>query len=173
MIIPLKCFCLFVAYAAIVQGRSENHEDESSARYLRGHNEHERHLAPVNKEGNSNIEKTYIVVFKDDFVNTQANDNVKLNMVGKVGGKMKRKFKTVLNGMTVTLSPTAAMQLAKHERVKYLTEDSPVYAYELWGLDRIDQGSLPTDNTYMWKGDVNSGAGVNVCVSDGTGRIGC
>jgi len=165
MIIPLKCVCLLVAYAAIVQGRSENQEDESSARHLRGHTD-ERYLAPVNS---STIETTYIVVFKDDFMNIESNDNVKLNMVEQVGGTLEHKFTTVLNGMTATLSPNAAIQLAKDTRIAYLTEDTPVYANEIWGLDRIDQISLPRDDRYKWKGDLKSGAGVNVCVSSSRG----
>ncbi|XP_071948862.1 aqualysin-1-like [Antedon mediterranea] len=54
-------------------------------------------------------------------------------------------------------------QIRSHSSIKYVEEDGFAYADETWGLDRIDQVSLPLGNTFVPEGD---GSGAHVYVLD-------
>lgn len=73
------------------------------------------------------------------------------------------EYSTVLKGVAVKPTPTAAAQLRS---VELVVEDVPEYLYTTnWGHDRIDQSDLPLDGNFSWEDNKNAGAGVNVCVS--------
>lgn len=83
-------------------------------------------------------------------------------------GEMRHVFSSATFGYSVQLPPGLAMQLSDDPRVKYVEEDSYVSQTDVqtnpgWGLDRIDQRTLPFDFTYGFSG---RGTGVNVYVLD-------
>jgi hypothetical protein len=173
MFLPIKCLCLLLAFLTVVQGLHGSQEEEASSKHLRGDND--RQLAPESKNGRKKKTlKTYIVVYKEsDVATAEMTDNTTLTMVEEVGGEVKHKYDTVLNGMAVTLTPDAAMLLQQDENIDYIVEDSPVYITTTWGMDRVDQPNLPLDKTYKWEGNMNSGSRVNVCVSNGMAAEEC
>lgn len=69
-----------------------------------------------------------------------------------------------VKGLAVNVSDADALALARDSRVQYIEEDSKVSAAAVtWGLDRIDQRSLPLDGSYSRSG---SGAGVTAYIVD-------
>jgi subtilisin family serine protease len=73
-------------------------------------------------------------------------------------------FEKVLNGAAVTVTTSDLAELKRDPAVARVELDTPVRALEYsWGLDRIDQPSLPLSGTY---GPRPSGSGVRVYVID-------
>jgi len=93
------------------------------------------------------------------------------------GGKVHRTYSRGFKGLAVEISDADAQALARDSRVQFVEEDATVsLASTPWGLDRIDQRSLPLNDSYVTNG---TGAGVTVYVvdtgialhSDLTGRV--
>jgi subtilisin family serine protease len=83
-------------------------------------------------------------------------------------GAIGHQYSATLTGYSVEMPPGLAMQLSDDPRVKYVEEDGYVTESDVeynpgWGLDRIDQRSLPFDFTFNYSG---SGSGVNVYILD-------
>jgi len=173
MFLPIKCLCLLLAFLTVVQGLHGSQEEEASSKHLRGDND--RQLAPESKNGRKKKTlKTYIVVYKEsDVATAEMTEMSTLTMVEAVGGKVKHKYGTVLNGMAVTLTPEAVEQLKQDTNIASIVEDSIDTISATWGMDRVDQPNLPLDKTYKWEGNMNSGSRVNVCVSNGMAAEEC
>lgn len=82
-----------------------------------------------------------------------------------------RVFQHALRGYTARMSAADALALSRDPRVASVEEDGVVHAMTTegpsppapWGLDRIDQRSLPLDQRYTYSG---SGTGVTAYVID-------
>jgi subtilisin family serine protease len=92
------------------------------------------------------------------------------DLAGRYAGAVQRTFGTALNGFSVRMSEASARRLATDPRVAAVEQDSRVRVTDTenttggnWGLDRIDQRTLPLDNRYTY---ANSGAGVHAYVID-------
>lgn len=84
------------------------------------------------------------------------------------GGKVERVFKYALNGYVAEMSEKSAEALSKDLRIKYVEQDSEVFANTTqtsatFGLDRIDQRDLPLNGTYVY---TPTGNGVNAYIID-------
>ena len=111
------------------------------------------------------IANSYIVVYKD---NVQDVDGESGDISAKTGGKVKYTYKSALKGMAIELSAAQAAALASDPRVSYVEQDqtmsiSTVQSGATWGIDRIDQRSLPLSGTYVYNAD---GTGVTVYIID-------
>ena len=109
----------------------------------------------------------YIVVLKSSFKGSAA--TVAAQRAGAVHGSPGFVFEHALKGFTLRLTPTLAAQLPQLDaRVAYVERNAPVHALVSqssapWGLDRIDQRTLPLSTTYNYTA---TGAGVTAYIVD-------
>ena len=85
------------------------------------------------------------------------------------GGTVRAAFDQAIHGVVVDLPPMAAAALAHNPHVVSVEPDGIATAtatqtQPTWGLDRIDQASLPLSSTYAYPD--SSGQGVTVYVFD-------
>jgi len=84
--------------------------------------------------------------------------------VGKFNGAhIRHTYERGVKGFAIEMSDADAQQLSRDPRVQFVEEDSIVSTSTTWGLDRIDQRSLPLDESYVYGG---AGTGVTVYVVD-------
>ncbi|WP_369198085.1 S8 family peptidase [Streptomyces djakartensis] len=96
------------------------------------------------------------------------------SLVKGYGGSVDRTFGSALNGYSATLSATEARRLAADPAVASVEQNQRVSLAATqtsapWGLDRIDQPSLPLSGTYTYPD--SAGVGVTVYVVDTGVRI--
>ena len=68
-------------------------------------------------------------------------------------GRLRHVYKEAVNGFAIRLTDAAASALARDPRVRFVEEDTLAQASDVqsappWGLDRIDQRSLPLNAQY-------------------------
>lgn len=90
------------------------------------------------------------------------------DLLGNVGGVLLGSFEYVLRGFVAQLTPEAAALLAQNPLVSLVEQDRTVaiaatQSGATWGLDRIDQPSLPLDGNYQYG---NDGSGVHIYIVD-------
>src|SRR5215510_8013053 len=123
------------------------------------------------------VSNRYIVVLNDDVVSPGASLNVRHSQVRAVaenlaqlhGGRLGFIYDTALKGFSIELpSEAAAIALSKHPRVDWVEEEgrlqlTTTQSNPPWGLDRIDQASLPLNAQYTYNA---TGSGVRAYVID-------
>jgi subtilisin family serine protease len=123
------------------------------------------------------ISNSYIVVLNDDVVSPGASLNVRRSQVKAVaenlaqlhGGRLGFLYDTALKGFSIELPGEAvAVALSQHPRVDWVEEEgrlqpTAVQSNPPWGLDRIDQTSLPLNAQYVFNA---TGTGVRAYVID-------
>jgi aqualysin 1 len=107
----------------------------------------------------------YIVVFNDNVDDPSGRAR---GMVTAFGGRLLHTYGSAIKGFAAELSPGAVQALSRNADVAYIEEDQEVTASTIesnatWGLDRIDQRSLPLSTTYAYTGD---GSGVTAYIID-------
>lgn len=123
------------------------------------------------------IRDQYIVVFKDS---STAPEVITDKLIKKHGLTDYTSFKHGLRGFHGKMTPGKAKQLSDEPEVAFVEQDGRVDAIEVasWGLDRVDQRSLPLDQNFNPSG---TGQGIHVYIFDTgidmqheefTGRIG-
>jgi subtilisin family serine protease len=116
------------------------------------------------------VKGRYIVRVQD----TADADAVALDLAAAYRGRLRHVYRSAVRGFTVDLSDASARSLAHDPRVVLVEEDGIVRpaAVQLeppsWGLDRIDQRTLPVDQRYVY---VTPQTAVNVYVIDSGIRI--
>ncbi len=113
--------------------------------------------------GNKPIADEYIVVFKDDVFDVAGKAN---GLLKNGQGLLHRTYGAALKGFSAHMSAAEAARIAADPSVAYVEQDQEMTMTETaasWGLDRIDQSSLPLDNSYSYS---NNGDGVNVYIID-------
>jgi subtilisin family serine protease len=124
-------------------------------------------LAPVTGTGQPEvIPDQYIVVMKSAATDT-AKERTK-DRARRRGGRINRDYHQALRGYAATLPPAALADVRSDPDVAYVEADAVVHASTTqtgvpWGLDRIDQASLPLNNSYSYS---PTGAGVKAYVID-------
>jgi subtilisin family serine protease len=119
------------------------------------------------------IKDSYIVTLKRGADFKAASGQGK-DLIEEYGGSVRKTFGSALNGYTATLSATEAKRLAADPAVAAVEQNQRVsidatQSNAPWGLDRIDQTSLPLSGTYTYPD--SAGTGVTAYVIDTGVRI--
>ncbi|KMS73314.1 peptidase S8 [Streptomyces viridochromogenes] len=119
------------------------------------------------------IKDSYIVTLKKT-AGLKASSAAGKDLVEEYGGTVKKTFTKALNGYSAALSATEAKRLAADPAVASVEQNQRVrmdatQSSAPWGLDRIDQTSLPLSGTYTYPD--TAGSGVTVYVIDTGVRI--
>ncbi|HLL37361.1 MAG TPA: S8 family peptidase [Streptomyces sp.] len=127
------------------------------------------------------IKDSYIVTLKKGTGLKAASSQGKA-LIQRYGGSVKKTFGAALNGYTATLSEAEAKRLAADPAVAAVEQNQRVsidatQSNAPWGLDRIDQTSLPLSGTYTYPDTAGTGVtayvidtGVRITHSELTGR---
>lgn len=133
--------------------------------------------SPVNAQGDDTVAENYIVVLKQNPTQLKISQDDSRVQVQSALEKIQKRLQTseaihvysaALHGGVFKLTGSQAHEMAKDVSVAYVEKDQVVHlsaaqSNATWGLDRIDQQSLPLDKSYSYSG---SGAGVNAYVID-------
>ncbi|TVT27150.1 S8 family peptidase [Amycolatopsis rhizosphaerae] len=121
------------------------------------------------------IKDSYIVVLKDTATPVQT-------LAGRLGGQVHRQFTSALHGYSATMSESQAKRIAADPAVAYVEQNRTFHTTATqtnppsWGLDRIDQRSLPLNSSYTYSTTASNvhayiiDTGINLTHSDFGGR---
>ena len=141
-------------------------------------------IAPVYKSSNvqPGLEDSYIIVFNDD-VNENEVDGESDKMCGSAKVAKENTYKHALKVFSSRLTPAAIEQMRRNPKVKYIEQNqiATLVATQngaTWGLDRIDQPSLPLSTTFTYNTNGSSvdayifDTGIRLTHAEFSGRIG-
>ena len=157
--IAIIVFMMFQPFAVLAQGGAGSGD-----------------VAPLILPGSDGkvIPDQYIVVYKPNFIAAQAEETIRASIAAR-GGKVGFVYQAALNGYSATLSKEALEYVLSDPAVAYVEADQEVSIVDddvstnviqtgaTWGLDRIDQRSLPLNNRYEY---IQNGTGVHAYIID-------
>ena len=129
-------------------------------------------VAKLHRKGPRAIPNRYIVVLDQDAAGPSADVETAARLTQDVlrgfGRAADHLYSNALNGFSVELTEAEAVAISEDPRVAFVEEDAVMETQITqtnppWGLDRINQRSLPLTNIYSY---TTTGAGVNVYVID-------
>lgn len=109
-------------------------------------------------------EGSYIVVMRssDDLDGEEVE-------ISRSGGRTDKRFSRAINALSVKVKHSEAGRIRNNPKVLFVELDQPMYALDTqspspsWGLDRIDQRTLPLNSTFTASA---KGAGVTTYIVD-------
>ncbi len=123
-------------------------------------------LAPIVHATGHAIPGSYIVVYKDG--QRSLSDRLTTEFSTRHSLVPSFRYRNAVQGFASTLTPAALRDLRADPRVAYIEENQEVHALvtqagATWGLDRIDQTSLPLSGDYTYNA---TGTGVDAYIID-------
>ncbi|MFI9489421.1 S8 family peptidase [Promicromonospora sp. NPDC052451] len=115
------------------------------------------------------VDDSYIVVLKDSDVSKSQVRSTASSLVQEYGGQVRHSYTNAVRGFSASMSAAQAERLEADPSVAYVEQNRVMTATDTqspvpsWGLDRIDQESLPLDDSYTYG---NSGSGVTAYIVD-------
>ncbi|ATE53333.1 S8 family peptidase [Actinosynnema pretiosum] len=127
----------------------------------------------LSADAEKKVQNSFIVKLKDGYAATSSADALTSKLTSRFGGKVTHTYSSV-NSFAVSLDESAAKRLAADPSVEYVEQDQ-VFSIQAtqanppsWGLDRIDQVSLPLNSSYSY---TSTGSGVSAYIIDTGVRI--
>lgn len=131
-------------------------------------------VAPLRRAQTGGLAHRYIVVLSGPLPShptkrserkARAEDE---RIAASVNAKPLYEYEVDVRGFAARLTHSQLRRLRRHPKVKYIEQDERVTEMStetpaVWSLDRIDQRSLPLDNTYTYSSE---GAGVRIYIID-------
>ncbi|MBD1557815.1 S8 family peptidase [Vibrio sp. S9_S30] len=169
-------YCIAASFAVIsTSGHAQNDEEQ-------GFTSEGQTLAPlVFAPENQGVKNQYIVVLKQPFSVASNPESIPLftqqtvsSLVSEQAVEVGKVFDRSISGFVATLSEEQLRSLRADQRVEFIEQDriisiDPVVSANanqgnaIWGLDRIDQRSLPLNSNYSY---IYDGTGVTAYVID-------
>ena len=120
--------------------------------------------APTSDDAQT-IPDQYIVVFRDEVADAPG---VARRLAAAHGSDVRYTYQHALKGFAGRMSAQAAAALERNPNVSYVEQDQVMYASIVqtgatWGLDRVDQRTLPLSTTYSY---TSTGVGVRAYIID-------
>ena len=115
------------------------------------------------------IQDSYIVMLKDKTSTAAVVERSAHDLTRRHGGTVRHVFSAAAHGFSARISQADAQRLASDPAVAYVESDRAVAIASTqpnppsWGLDRVDQRSLPLDNSYTYPA---TGAGIHAYIID-------
>jgi subtilisin family serine protease len=102
------------------------------------------------------IAGSYIVVLKPGSAEAARVTSASQGLVKRYGGKVRTNYLSAFRGFQATMTAAEARRLAANPAVDYVEQDATVRMADtqtspVWGLDRIDQTSLPLSQSYTYR----------------------
>jgi subtilisin family serine protease len=121
-------------------------------------------VASMARADQGESEGSYIVVMRssDDLDEEEAE-------ISRSGGRTEKRFSRAINALSVKVKHSEAGRIRNNPKVLFVELDQPMYALDTqspspsWGLDRIDQRTLPLNSTFTASA---KGSGVNAYIVD-------
>ncbi|MBZ4015870.1 S8 family peptidase [Streptomyces purpurogeneiscleroticus] len=123
------------------------------------------------------VSSSYIVTFKQGTRGIDARSKAGKRLAAKYGATIRRTYRKAINGYAIRANATQARRLAADPSVAAVSQNRTVKLTDTvkapgalqknppsWGLDRIDQKTLPLNKSYVMP--PGGGAGVSVYVLD-------
>ncbi|MFP3115605.1 MULTISPECIES: S8 family peptidase [Streptomyces] len=135
----------------------------------------------INADAPDRVKDSYIVTLDADKVGKATSAKSKA-LAKEYGATIERTYKAALNGYAVELSRAEAEKFAADPAVESVIQNrtftiDATQTNPTWGLDRIDQASLPLDSKYTYPDKAGEGVtayiidtGVRISHSDFGGR---